>query len=131
VLVVDDEMELRQVLCEALRDCHGCQVFEAADGVEAIEVFQAHRDEIGLVLMDSVMPRMKGPEAFDEIRRIQPGIPGILISGFSEGKGQDLAHQHGFSAFLKKPFPLKHLTDLMADIQASPRNASDPGGTYS
>lgn len=131
VLVVDDEMELRQVLCEALRDCHGCQVFEAADGVEAIEVFQAHRDEIGLVLMDSIMPRMKGPEAYDEIRRIQPGIPGILISGFSEGKGQDLAHQHGFSAFLKKPFPLKHLTDLMADIQSNPNDAGESGGTYS
>jgi len=131
VLVVDDEMELRQVLCEALRECHGCPVFEAADGVEAVEVFQAHRDEIGLVLMDSVMPRMKGPEAFDEIRRISPGVPGILISGFSEGMGQDLALQHGFSAFLKKPFPLKHLLDLMAEVQSSPGDGGEPRGTYS
>ncbi|HLP31058.1 MAG TPA: response regulator, partial [Geothrix sp.] len=130
VLVVDDELELRLVLTEALRECHGCEVFEAADGIEAIEVFQAHLEEIGLVLMDSVMPRMKGPEAFDEIRRIRPGVPGILISGFSEGKGQDLAQKHGFSAFLKKPFPLKHLIEVMTEVKALGRTDDEPGGTY-
>jgi PAS domain S-box-containing protein len=130
VLVVDDETELRQVLAEALRECHGCTVLEAADGIEAIEVFQAHAESIGLVLMDSVMPRMKGPEAFDEIQRIRPGVAGILMSGFSEETGQDLAHKHGFSAFLKKPFPLKDLSEVMAKARVC-GSAEDPSGTYS
>ncbi len=125
VLVVDDEADLRQVLAESLGNCHGCTVFEAADGVEAIEVFQAHQDEIGLVLMDSVMPRMRGPEAFDGIRRIRPGIPGILISGFSEETGQDLASGHGFAAFLKKPFPLKDLLALIEKVQRAPEAGVD------
>jgi PAS domain S-box-containing protein len=131
VLVVDDEMELRQVLAEALRECHGCTVLEATDGIEAVEVFQAHAGEIDLVLMDSVMPRMKGPEAFDEIRRIRPGVGGILMSGFSEETGQDLAHKHGFTAFLKKPFPLRDLAEQMARARAAREEAPDSSETYS
>lgn len=116
VLVVDDEPILRQVLAEALGEAYGCKVFEAADGLEAIEVFQAHREEIGLVLMDCVMPRMRGPEAFDEMRRLRPGIPGILMSGFSDEIGVELATRHGFMTLLKKPFPFKALAGLMAGL---------------
>lgn len=117
VLVVDDEPVLRQVLAEAIGECFGCRVFEAADGLEAIEVFQAHREDIGLVLMDCVMPRMRGPEAFDEMRRIHPGIPGILMSGFSNEIGVELATRHGFTTLLKKPFPFKSLSDLMGELK--------------
>jgi PAS domain S-box-containing protein len=117
VLLVDDETTLRQVLAEAIGERQGCTVFEAADGAEAIEVFQAHGDDIGLVLMDSVMPRMRGPEAFDEMRRIRPGIPGILMSGFSDETSQEFAIRHGFRAFLKKPFPFQELSSLMAELK--------------
>jgi CheY-like chemotaxis protein len=117
VLVVDDEPVLRQVLAEAIGECFGCKVFEAADGLEAIEVFRAHRDVIGLVLMDCVMPRMRGPEAFDEMRRIRPGIPGILMSGFSDEVGVELATRHGFATLLKKPFRFKVLSNLMEELQ--------------
>ena len=117
VLVVDDEPVLRQVLAEAIGECYGCKVFEAADGLEAIEVFQAHRDVIGLVLMDCVMPRMRGPEAFVEMRRIRPGIPGILMSGFSDEVTVELATRHGFATLLKKPFRFKVLSNLMADLK--------------
>jgi len=133
VLVVDDESVLRQVLAEAIGECYGCKVYEAADGLEAIEVFQAHRDEIGLVLTDCVMPRMRGPEAFDEMRRIRPGIPGILMSGFSEEIGVELATRHGFASLLKKPFRFKVLSDLMAELQfgsggsGSPQDPSSSG----
>ncbi|MDR3683778.1 MAG: response regulator, partial [Geothrix sp.] len=87
-------------------------------------VFQAHREEIGLVLMDCVMPRMRGPEAFDEMRRLRPGIPGILMSGFSDEIGAELATRHGFMALLKKPFPFKALAGLMAGL---PFAAGGPG----
>ena len=133
VLVVDDESVLRQVLAEAIGECYGCKVYEAADGLEAIEMFQAHRDEIGLVLTDCVMPRMRGPEAFDEMRRIRPGIPGILMSGFSEEIGVELATRHGFASLLKKPFRFKVLSDLMAELQfgsggsGSPQDPSSSG----
>jgi CheY-like chemotaxis protein len=126
VLVVDDEPVLRQVLAEAIGECYGCKVLEAGDGLEAIEVFQAHRDDIGLVLMDCVMPRMRGPEAFDEMRRIRPGIPGILMSGFSDEIGQELAIRHGFTSLLKKPFRFKVLSDLMAELQFAPGKSGPP-----
>ena len=128
VLVVDDEPVLRQVLAEAIGECFGCKVFEAADGLEAIEVFRAHRDVIGLVLMDCVMPRMRGPEAFDEMRRIRPGIPGILMSGFSDEVGVELATRHGFATLLKKPFRFKVLANLMAELQFGTTGAEFPQG---
>jgi CheY-like chemotaxis protein len=126
VLVVDDEPVLRQVLAEAIGECYGCKVFEAADGLEAIEVFRAHRDEIGLVLIDCVMPRMRGPEAFDEMRRIRPGIPGILMSGFSDEIGVELVGRHGFATLLKKPFPFKVLSNLMAQLKFGANGPGSP-----
>ena len=126
VLVVDDESILRQVLVETIGDRYGCKIFEAEDGLEAVEAFQAHQDEIGLVLMDCMMPRLRGPDAFDEIRRIQPGVLGILMSGFSDEIGQEFVQRHGFAALLKKPFPFRVLADLMADLGIGAGKAQCP-----
>jgi PAS domain S-box-containing protein len=116
VLLVDDEADLRQVLAEALRERHGCRVFEAADGLEAFEVFRAHREGIGLVLMDCEMPRLRGPESFDQMRQLRPDLPGILMSGFGQETSHELAARHGFLAFIKKPFRLQEVSSLMAEL---------------
>ena len=81
VLVVDDEDALRAVACGAL--CRlGFQVLQARDGQEALQVFEANREQIRLVLMDLTMPRMDGEEAFRELRRAGARMPIILSSGF-------------------------------------------------
>jgi len=56
----------------------------AGDGVEGVECFRRHAAELRLVLLDLTMPRMDGEEALAEMRRINPDVPVILISGYSE-----------------------------------------------
>lgn len=113
ILLVDDEEDLRAVVSEVIRDLMGLPVLEARDGLEAVERFTEHADEIALVLMDAKMPRMGGLEAFAAIRRIQPGARGILCSGYGDEFGQATAQDAGFLGFLKKPFPIKVLREAV------------------
>jgi CheY-like chemotaxis protein len=62
----------------------GFRVILARDGVEAVDQFRRHAGELVAVLLDLTMPNMNGADAFREMRRENPSIPVILMSGFSE-----------------------------------------------
>lgn len=114
ILVVDDEPTVRETLTELLREVLGFTVIPAADGIEAVELFERHASEIALVLMDATMPRMGGMEAFAALRARRADLPGILCSGYGEEFGQQTAASHGFHSFLKKPFLIKDLEQAIA-----------------
>ncbi len=113
VLVVDDDADLRLSLVEVLTEVLQRPCFQACDGVEAVAMFQAHQDEIALVITDATMPRMGGWEAFEAISRIRPGTRAILCSGYSEEEGKGAARDHGFGCFLQKPFSIQTLTEAL------------------
>jgi PAS domain S-box-containing protein len=83
VLVIDDEEQVREFCCEWL-DLLGYDTIAAVDGVEGVHVFCERMNEIDIVLMDFVMPRMNGIEAFEELIRIKPDLNVILCSGYTE-----------------------------------------------
>ena len=116
ILLVDDDEDLQEALCEFLRDVLGHTLLQARDGVEAVEVYRQAKDTIGLVLMDAIMPRLAGPEAFKRILELDPQAKGYLCSGFSEEAGKTTAKECGFIGFLKKPFPLRELEDALAAV---------------
>lgn len=109
LLLVDDEADLREAMAEALADLLGYPVLQAADGVEAVEVFRKHGEDIALILMDAQMPRMGGTEAFEAIKRLRPGARALLCSGYGEAFGAATAQSYGFLGFLTKPFRLAEL----------------------
>ncbi len=115
ILVADDEDDLRITLAEALADIYGYRVFQARDGLESLDVFSQYRDEIDLVVADVLMPRMKGPEAFAAMKAAKPSLRGILISGFSDESGHQLASTFNFNTFLKKPFGLAVLVQALQE----------------
>ena len=103
ILLADDEEDVRDVV-RAMLESFGYTVVTARDGQEAVEIFRERAGEVDLVLLDMMMPRMTGAEAFAEIRRISPGARAILASGYDvQGAGREFASR-GFSAFLQKPF---------------------------
>ncbi len=59
------------------------------------------------------MPRLRGPETFEAIRNLRPGIPGILISGFAEETTREMASRSGFQWSMKKPFTLQELKECI------------------
>jgi CheY-like chemotaxis protein len=92
VLVVDDENIVLEAHKKAL-EAFGFTVLIARDGVEAVEVFRQHEAEIRLVLSDLSMPRMDGWETLSALRKIAPGLPVILCSGYSKAQVMEGRHE--------------------------------------
>jgi len=112
VLVVEDELALRSTVTRALQRT-GFKVFAAADGVEGVALFEQHRDEIRCVLCDLTMPRMGGWETLAALRRLAPGLPVILSSGYDDSAVMEGQHAELPQAFLHKPYELQALLSLV------------------
>ena len=117
ILVVDDEEAMRAVVTGALGRA-GFRTLAARDGLEALELFQAHRDQIRLILMDLTMPNLDGEETCRELRRRGGLVPVILASGFNEAEA--LCHCQGLelAGFMHKPFALAELLELVRKLLA-------------
>ena len=82
ILVAEDESDVR-TLMETVLTKFGYQVILAVDGQDAIEKFEANRDKVKLVLMDMIMPRKSGKEAYEAIRRLQADARVLYSSGYT------------------------------------------------
>jgi len=120
VLLVDDEPTIRAILRQGL-EIAGFRVIEAGDGVEAVGAFIRHRTTVSLVLLDLTMPRMGGEDAFEEIRKLAPEIPVVLMSGYSEMEATSVLASKGLAGFLAKPCSIK---DALAVVRKALGEAS-------
>jgi PAS domain S-box-containing protein len=118
VLLVDDEPTVREIVGEAL-EVMGFTVEEAANGQEGLEAFERRKDEFLAVFLDLTMPVMGGEEAFRRIQRLRPGVPIILMSGYSEQEALSLVSSPGLVGFLQKPFKLRDLSRMLQRVLAS------------
>lgn len=112
VLVVDDEVEV-QLVAKRMLEKAGYDVLSAFDGKQAVELIEKHSADIGCVLMDLMMPKMDGIEAFTEIHGISPTIPIVLTSGFDEGNLIEKLPEHPLAGFIQKPFRMRKLVDAV------------------
>ena len=103
VLLVEDEEMLREMAATMLIRI-GYKVLTAKDGIEALEVFKNHVDEIQAVVSDLSMPRMGGWETLTVLRQIRPGIPVVLASGHDESTVLAGDHLERPQVFLHKPY---------------------------
>ena len=109
ILVVDDEAMVRRFASRILAE-GGYGVVEAGDGAEALELVVRESLPLDLVLSDIMMPRLSGVELLQHLSVVAPGLPVVLMSGYSAG---DLTTQ-GISVpcgLLAKPFPPDRLLD--------------------
>jgi len=112
VLLVEDDELLRRSASRTLT-LLGCQVLGARDGAEGVEVFRQQRDKVGLVLCDLTMPHLDGWETLTALRRLSPGLPIILTSGYDEAHVMADAREDYPQAFLAKPFDIEALRHAM------------------
>lgn len=85
VLLVDDEESVRKVARMILHRLGGHRVIEASNGIEALECYEKHANDITLVVTDCVMPGMSGPELIKQLRTINPALKIICMSGYPKG----------------------------------------------
>ncbi len=113
ILVVDDTPPVRNLIQRVL-ERKGYTTLSAEDGDQALEVFQAHPDEIRLVITDIVMPGLSGPELMAQVTALKPGTPVVFMSGYSEEISQDQFLLDTDVVFLQKPVSV---ADLLAVLQ--------------
>ena len=114
ILLVEDEEGLRGLNARGLAS-RGYTVLEAANGIEAIEVLKEHEGKVDLVVSDVVMPEMDGPTLLKEMRKINPSLKMVFVSGYAEDAFEKNLPEGGQFTFLAKPFTLKQLVAVVKD----------------
>ncbi|NQU08235.1 MAG: PAS domain S-box protein, partial [Candidatus Abyssubacteria bacterium] len=115
ILVVDDEEPIRSLAKEIL-EAYGYRVLLAEDGVGAVNVFKEHMDDINLVILDMVMPRMGGREAFLQMRQLDPQTKALLSTGYSQdGRAQEIL-DNGVMGFVQKPYQVEVLLLIVRKV---------------
>ncbi|MBQ3366114.1 MAG: EAL domain-containing protein [Acidaminococcaceae bacterium] len=103
VLVVDDEMINREILCQILKDDY--DVITAVDGVKALAAIRDHRSELALIMLDLLMPGMSGLELLKLIKNTKEfnQVPVIVLT--SDRESEVACLRMGASDFISKPYP--------------------------
>jgi PAS domain S-box-containing protein len=120
VLVAEDDEALRKLNSMILRH-YGYSVVEAADGQEAIEKFIKQKEQIRLLVLDGIMPRKSGKEAYREISALHPGIRTIILSGYAESIFEDREMRERGVIFNMKPIMPKDLARTVRELLDRPQ----------
>jgi CheY-like chemotaxis protein len=115
ILVVDDETALR-TLGSKLLENFGYEALMAESGEQALEVYQAARDRVSLVVMDLNMPGMGGLNSLKRLREIDPQARVLVASGYYSPQLVDECRQAGAAGFLNKPYRRAELLDAIQNI---------------
>lgn len=114
ILLVDDEAPVREAVVDILQTLD-LQVMTAANGQDGLALFKQHQQAITAVLLDMHMPIMNGLETLAAIRQLNPTMPVILSSGYSEddffGNFRD-----GATVFLQKPYNIDRLVAIVTAV---------------
>jgi PAS domain S-box-containing protein len=128
VLVVDDHPVVRQVTAKMLAAL-GYKVTTAHDGVEALEYYTAHADDIDLVILDMVMPRMGARECFRQLKTINSNVRAILSTGYVKNNAVHEIMVDGMAAFIQKPYELSQIGTLVEKVLRGEYPAPSEGCT--
>jgi CheY-like chemotaxis protein len=118
ILVVDDEDQIREITKKTL-EIHGYRVITANDGKEAIELYTQKREEIKLVLMDMMMPVMDGSMSIRELRKANPEVKIIAVSGLTPKDNIAKVDDNLVQAFLTKPYTAEKLLNTIHEVSSA------------
>jgi CheY-like chemotaxis protein len=103
ILIAEDDPMVRELAVRILQRA-GYQTIVAADGEDAVRVFQDNVDHVSLAILDAVMPRLSGRDAFQRMQQINPRLPAIFCSGYDPEMAQvDFATEEHLR-LIQKPF---------------------------
>jgi PAS domain S-box-containing protein len=125
VLVVDDEPTVRRVAASALTR-YGYTVIASDDGRDGVERFRELHVRLRLVILDMTMPVMSGEEALDRMRAIDPEVPIILSSGYSEMEATRRFAGRDLAGFLQKPYTAAQLAAKVQSVLQESHGTAAP-----
>ena len=102
ILIVDDELEIREILSTVVLGLHGFEPFTAANGEEALKIVK--NQKIDLLITDLSMPVINGFELLRRLKNSNFQIPTVVLTGHSDHKVMKLLLSFGVNEFLNKPW---------------------------
>lgn len=115
ILVAEDKLEVRKLTREVLENGGYC-VIEAPDGEGAVKAFLEHMDQVDLLLLDVVMPKMNGKEVYDRLKEVRPHLKVLFMSGYTS----DILLRKGVydasSDYIAKPVPPLELLAKVREV---------------
>ena len=117
-LVVDDEAVIRELLRNLLEG-QGFEVLEASDGKEALEVLEREGGNLDLLILDVIMPGMKGDEVLKRVKERRKEIKVVLSSGFMSEEHKRKMKKLGADGFLDKPYRALQVRELISSLFSS------------
>jgi PAS domain S-box-containing protein len=115
ILLVEDEEMLRELGVTILQG-EGYNVLAAKDGVEAVEMFEANCDDIGLVVCDLGLPRMGGRDAFMRMKEQKPSVRAIVASGYLEPNLRSEMLKAGVLDTIQKPYDFREMLQKIRSV---------------
>jgi len=115
VLVADDDNQVMDMVLRALEKS-GYSVITAENGLDAMAKYTANRDTIDLVVLDMVMPQMGGRECLLQLRKIDPSVKVLIMTGYTtDGSAEELL-EVGAARVIQKPFELQAFTEAIRSL---------------
>ena len=115
VLLIDDEAVVREIGSEML-EFMGIPCITAENGEEGIRLFKERKDKIVLVILDVELPGLSGDKVFDILKKINPNIKILLISGYARSYLEAKYFKRKLEHFMPKPFQLEQLSKNLKSV---------------
>ena len=113
ILLADDDDLLRNLVKEVLEE-EGYLVYEAVDGEEALEIFYENND-VTMVILDVMMPKVDGIEVLDEIRKLSD-VPVLMLTALGDNNSELTGLRHGANDYVSKPFHYEILLERIKNL---------------
>jgi PAS domain S-box-containing protein len=115
ILLVDDEKGTIQVEELMLKEL-GYQVIPALSGKQAVDLYREKMVDLDLVALDMIMPEMNGRDTYDALKKINPNVKVLLVSGYSLNKQIEELMDKGCNGFIQKPFDIIQLSQKLREV---------------
>ncbi len=115
VLIVDDDAHIRDIASDILHQC-GYKTLIATNGLEGLDVFAENMNDIKLVLLDLVMPKLDGKHTFLRMKELKDDIKVILSSGFKKDNRVNEIISLGVNDFIQKPYTFSKLSAKVYEV---------------
>ena len=123
-LAIDDNEEFRNLITELLTP-FGVEVVAVANPVKALEKFTQEKDRFQLVLLDYYMPQLDGAKTFEWLRKLNPNVKVIIVSGAEELRLRQILAQHSVDGYIRKPFRIQEAVRIIRHVMS--KSATKPG----
>jgi CheY-like chemotaxis protein len=115
ILIADDEEMVLDLGSRILTQA-GYTVIKAYDGEEALRIYQKRRNDISLVLLDLIMPKMGGKQCLENLMVFDPSVKVVITSGFSVDRNTKDALAAGAKGFVAKPYDLREVLEVVRQV---------------